>query len=640
MPLPCPQVLEDMFDLYEKIREPDRTSLLGRVKNTMEKIAYSYFSKKEPTFEKIEQIRKDIMALVKLIKVKEDNNKFDIWISLIFTLGLKAKEAQELKYFPDEESESLFCETLHAMRSYIISSLSNNDVEICKKKFAQYIEALQQATKKIHEAFEDAVKYDNGRNADEYLKKYHENILRLAFLEDKNAIIVARKAGLLDYLNVYQNEKLLHKYKMSPNHANSFIPFCLQRNFFETLYHHEYQSVHHITFKDFESRAVKKSGFDRLNVSIQESEFLLTLQNTSLTETSSSYRTFQKKLLNPEVKAEANAETPTHINANLYLEYLMLYDIIRQPNRISTTGKLKNVAEMITGTVTGKDTTVCEIDKTKNFIISEITDINTTDDEEEKFALWFKLIFTLGEKAEIAQKLKYQDNESLFCQTLHALRSYTVYSLARDPVFKEFFKNEVKNLQDEALEWDRKLHKDVWENNGINASFYLNSYRETITKLALLEDKEAIIQARENKLFGYLKTYQRKELTSKRVDPSIANPFIPYCLHPEFFRILYSAEYQANQSRSFDDFVSSFQQLSLLAHEDYAADQSDEVNPNNASQDEGNDIASDKKEEKVPELEPPSPQINEAQLHNTIFPPPSTIVNLPPEEKPTHKVQL
>lgn len=260
MSLPCPQFFTDYFDQYAKKRAADRASITSYLKYGAEKVS-GIWTRKDPVIEQIEKIRKYIESEIQLIDTKklDDRGRFHSWFALIFKLEAKAKEVQGLKYpqFTGEEEESLFCETLHGLRNYIIYKLTNND-DHYKEWYNECFNTLLKERQTIKDKLYSTVKNDHGKDGKELKLKLKKMTLTLAMLEDAEAITDADMFNQLDYLKIYDQSKLLFSKSVEPDYVNEAIPYCLHKNFWRSLYRTEYQKITNISAEEFEKNAEKK----------------------------------------------------------------------------------------------------------------------------------------------------------------------------------------------------------------------------------------------------------------------------------------------------------------------------------------------------------------------------------------------
>lgn len=272
MPFPCPQVFEDIFSEYDFSRVPDRKSWKGRAKYGFERIS-GFFTRKDPVIIQIETIKNEIKSELKLIEkikgqeVNDEKHQFDAWFELIFKLAEKAEIAQGLKYpsyilelfgiASESDKESLFCQTLHALRSYVIYKLGEKNDQ-CKKWYDEKIKLLHENADLCEKNLDYAATCDQGRNSDKLSMERENLALHRALLEHPKAIVDAKAYGLLKYLTTYDQMNLLITKKVPANEANLAAPFCLQKNFYLVLYKGEFQKNTNISFADFEAASIQK----------------------------------------------------------------------------------------------------------------------------------------------------------------------------------------------------------------------------------------------------------------------------------------------------------------------------------------------------------------------------------------------
>src|SRR5689334_12040772 len=110
-------------------------------------------------------------------------------------------------------------------------------------------------------------------------------------------------------------------------------------------------------------------------------------------------------------------------------DFLSLYPQYRKKTRESTQNKFKYAIESAGSYLIGTTPTDDQLDQIVNEMLSEISTANDFND-------FYQLIFTLREKAELAQSLKYAGDDSVLRGTLHALANLIICELAET---EEFF---------------------------------------------------------------------------------------------------------------------------------------------------------------------------------------------------------
>lgn len=249
MPLPNPKVLNAFLDQYIAIRQDTWSSAINSAVSSVAKYAVGV------------DIQGDRINECEQLKIRFNNTKeIGEWIEIIHDLSKKAKEANHQIYTSDS---SLLCETLHAIRSYIVAIMkytpkskdtdSTKSEDITKKAFESVIEKLLDKIQKKSQK----IRANQKRSADpssinELKEEKNRTLLMLANLNHQDSIFDAGELNLFDGLKFPgRNDKKLTSNDKVNNSINPNIPWCYQRAFYFIFYEKHFFQHTKKAFKDF-----------------------------------------------------------------------------------------------------------------------------------------------------------------------------------------------------------------------------------------------------------------------------------------------------------------------------------------------------------------------------------------------------
>lgn len=238
MPLPNPKVLIAFVQLYLTSRQKGRKPS-NPVEQTFTLInnTFHYLAGK-PSDDVMVQT---CQGLMNKFANKDTAEK---WIEVVLDVCDTAKKAQESKTSVLAQAgltnpESLLCETLYAIRSYILFHLQTDPALVTiYNKFVRDLlseyERTQQKITTIREEYNDA---------SEFIKKRAELVTKLAYLDHRPSVHLAIDLGCLNYLP-------------QVNSTPGNMPYCYLEKFYLRMYSEKYQLETRISFQEFEIKAI------------------------------------------------------------------------------------------------------------------------------------------------------------------------------------------------------------------------------------------------------------------------------------------------------------------------------------------------------------------------------------------------
>ena len=249
MPLPNPNVLDGFIELYRKYRkiptEPEPTGVFSSVVNSGKKIGNYVFGGNPD-----DNIVDTCQGMIN--KFRNNQSTVEKWLNVATDLAEGALKAQRAKsqsvmsktqsYFATKTipPESLLCNTLHAIRTYILFQLMNDEdlkaqvLAIQKKKMAEYNE--------LKEKVEAARKEHNDAT-----ESWASLVKVVTYLAD---------TGHEDFIQTAINFKLLTELpRQYLDECN--IPFTYHADYFLMLYEKVYRvEVTHDSFETWENKQI------------------------------------------------------------------------------------------------------------------------------------------------------------------------------------------------------------------------------------------------------------------------------------------------------------------------------------------------------------------------------------------------
>lgn len=164
------------------------------------------------------------------------------WIEVIYFLGNLAPQAQALKRM---DGPSRCCEIIHCLRNVIVNALKNDKVQNEKGQYYKQYTTEVATLKRALENLRTRIISLQGQDAESSVNdNINEIYLKLAFLEDPDAIYEATQRNLLSYLySVKEREKF---FKSEENittkiDGKPIFPYAFQPHFFKIHYEIRYR---------------------------------------------------------------------------------------------------------------------------------------------------------------------------------------------------------------------------------------------------------------------------------------------------------------------------------------------------------------------------------------------------------------
>jgi hypothetical protein len=247
MPLPCPQVLSDLLDLYINTRGKTWGSTLGQVKSGTQRFIsfvgqYVGITKEDDATYK-SNVCKILKARFYVAKSVDD------WLNIINDLASMAEQEQSYT-----NNESLACLTFHAARSYIVRTLLSADDDHGKAFRAHRNHLIEQRDELIAE-IEDKRINSNGIGVKPKKIELRKLLIQLSYLGDQTSMFMANDFHLLSHLRF--RDQIDIQGSIFKNDINEEIPYCLQDKFHKILYSEQYQQGASISFEEFEIKSIE-----------------------------------------------------------------------------------------------------------------------------------------------------------------------------------------------------------------------------------------------------------------------------------------------------------------------------------------------------------------------------------------------
>lgn len=259
MPLPDPSAACNFIDHYLKIRYQTHNSSSGKIKRLGETACsfltssasalFSTFASPSEEKETVPPIGPQEICLrlkQKFLMVKEiegQEEKVRHWVKILFLLRKEAQEAFNRSWLG-----SLLCETLHAICTYIINALK--DEEIFQSALLNYKNRLDP-----YIPFDACGPMRLKDISIKDLDQEHQNILcNLADMGEKEAIIACIGLDSYKKLPLPSEEKteycLQNNGEVKAIPLDKEIPFCYQKEYF-FIYYNQHSSTIKMTFEQF-----------------------------------------------------------------------------------------------------------------------------------------------------------------------------------------------------------------------------------------------------------------------------------------------------------------------------------------------------------------------------------------------------
>jgi len=216
------------------------------------------------------------------------------------------------------------------------------------------------------------------------------------------------------------------------------------------------------------------------------------------------------------------------------VSFLNLYLDFRRETRNSKTNQIKYALEFGLGKMTGHLPVDDRLDKIVNELRAEALSFMRFDD-------YYQFIFKLREKAEEAQALKMQSDESVLHATLHGLANIVIKDLLENDEDKEFYKK-ITSLEELVEDTKKEIRFSNKDRQGKNVPELNKILKETVWRLAQLGEVDCISMAIRYNMLDYLKIPDITEISD--LNYTSANYAAPLQLQREFGEKYYAYRYQ------------------------------------------------------------------------------------------------
>lgn len=242
MPFPDHKILYRFLDDYAEIRTPDwhsyssaalrlSTQLISSSAQAISKLSSIFLNAAEPAThveEKSEEQNdetfiKGICVALKTAIGKARTTKD--WAKIAFDLGEEARRAMKRSY----RKNSLFCQTLHAMRTYIIENLRHEHLTEYKAIIAELNAEKQTYIIRIEEEQLANLSIEDSNT------KLTAILYQLADLGDERAIFECARRGMFLTLPFPEKQavhQLAHSHQLSTQEVNIHMPWYYQKNYY------------------------------------------------------------------------------------------------------------------------------------------------------------------------------------------------------------------------------------------------------------------------------------------------------------------------------------------------------------------------------------------------------------------------
>jgi len=264
MSFPEIHVLERFLDDYIEMRQPTWHStgsmllqrgsqLISSSAHVLSLLTSAVFSSEESKTQEEEKgtEENDEAAITHVCEAlksafKKAKNLGD-WEKAVFDLGEEARKSLK------RSKTSLFCQTLHAMRTYILEHLRQ------EKEFKDHLANYR----KIKLTLDDRILEDQLKNlvVDSLEGKRSAALYNLADLGEPAAILECSRVGLFKHL-LYPKRSMTHQLKstrvLTRSDVNIHMPWYYQENFYQRYHQQIILCIKTESFDDFKDRARKK----------------------------------------------------------------------------------------------------------------------------------------------------------------------------------------------------------------------------------------------------------------------------------------------------------------------------------------------------------------------------------------------
>lgn len=312
MPLPNSKVLIALLEEYKKNRSE---KWVAPIEGTVSNFAKSVFGLDIPGDRRSQCQRLEH-------RFAEANNVED-WINVLDEIGRAIKEAEGQLYW---SRESLFAETLHAIRSYIVALLKyqpkDNQVEDTREEFYNLIDDIKLKLEQQKIAIEqerhrglDAVRVD------ELIKEKNLTLRQLAFLGDENAIFDAVDLNLFprdryEYPDRDTRRRIEQLHSLSPDSVNVNKPLYLQDKYYYIFYAKNFFKQTNLSFREF----IQKASMEEHHVNMVDIEEILFEHEPARSIAHSTHASADDLPEPPHNETEANSRVASPSQVGVFAE--------------------------------------------------------------------------------------------------------------------------------------------------------------------------------------------------------------------------------------------------------------------------------------------------------------------------------
>jgi hypothetical protein len=231
MSLPSLASLTELMDLYKSDRRYKHDTFIEKTLNFTE-TTLGFFTGRHSS-----QIQREKICSIVMQRLSKSVSIED-WLEIVYFLGEKAAEAQQLKKlnccqekaYECCHKQSLLCETLHAMRNHIVTSIIATD-DNNRNVYDTTVTKLQDTVTEL----KAQLKVSSGKHWKMFNADLNKQLLKLSFLEVREGINGACQARLFNYLKLLSHRDVKEWGDMGYRKLNEAHPRCLQEEFFPIL---------------------------------------------------------------------------------------------------------------------------------------------------------------------------------------------------------------------------------------------------------------------------------------------------------------------------------------------------------------------------------------------------------------------
>lgn len=449
------------------------------------------------------------------------------WINVILDLEKGASARQQLQVM----SESLFSDTLHAIRSLIVAKLQDQAGPYYHD-YKQYIDKLLVEKKSLKDKIYQ--KQLKGMPIKGENQELSATLIKLAALGHSKSIFIGQERGILGGFRL----------PLAGSDANPYFPECYDARYYVKFYKGHHLGRSSDDFISFEQEIVSRlpSGDNATEVP------------RSPTPTVNSAEAALVAL--PEVALKLEGCNIPSLNPQVLTAFMDEYLACRQHLWNSKSGRVVESFKTIAAPLLGAGQSPAQIHENCERLKQRFkTACNMKD--------WLGLVTELVALAEAAQQNRvpgYNRDDSLFCRTLHAVRSYIIAEISKDessPAFHalQYTINELlvmkKVLKDKIYQQQLQGRDVITENAELD---------HTLIQLAALGHMRSAFAAQSRGAFRNLNKPTDGHGALEYSDEShpfsnLNNPYLPCCFQRKWHVGFYNRHiYQRRDYQAFDDF--------------------------------------------------------------------------------------